>query len=227
MRSLACNHDDFWEFVTHHVLGGGLPKYIERFVDNDSLYVLSGVSRDYVLERYDEEVRDVDFVIDTKSFRSRKLVEEYNGKKNSFGGAKLQVNGVAVDVWPLRKTWGIIDGKMSPDVDSLLKSVFFNCTAIVYDVAKRSFLADDGFFDFAEKGILDIVYDKNPNEPLCVVNAFSYQDKYKTSLSPRLNDWLIAADGRIEDYEATERKHFQRVLFSNQEIKRRIIQLKG
>lgn len=226
MRPLEFHNSDFWDYVMERVFRGGLPEDIAKYEREESLYVLSGVSRDYILERYDDEVRDVDLVIDTQILTD-KLVRKYKGHRNTFGGAKLQVNGVSVDVWPLQRTWGIVDGHMTPDVDSLLKSVFFNCTAIVYDVAKRSFFADDSFFEFVEKGILDIVYEKNPDEPLCVVNAFCYQDKYGARFSQRLTDWLIDADRFIEDYEETELRHFHKVVFPNLEIKHRVKQLKS
>lgn len=220
------NHQsDFWSYISKDVLGGELPTAFKRYEDNKSLYVLSGVIRDYYMGKKLDRVRDVDFVVDEKICFPKAILNEYQGKRNTFGGVKLIVNEVAVDVWSLGETWGIIDGRMKPDIESLLKSVFFNCTAIVYDVAQRAFIADESFKRFVEEKELDIVYEKNPNEPLCVVNAFYYHDKYQAHFTNRLRKWIVETDKSITDYESVEQKHFHKIIYTNSDIKKRIIKL--
>lgn len=225
MRIFNDTQSGFWDYIKDSIFGGELPEAISKYEKSNSLYLLSGVNRDYIMNYHEKRIRDIDFVIDSKNVISNTTLKTYKGKKNTFGGAKLQINGISVDVWQLKKTWGIIDGNMKPNVESLLKSVFFNCTAIVYDVAKRSFFADDSFYDFLNSRILDIVYENNPNKPLCVVNSFYYKKKYKLKFSERLTNWLIETDKFIDDYEDAEIIHFNKIIFTNKEIKRKINQL--
>lgn len=227
MRTLTLKQGDFWDYVSQEVLGGKLPVAIRRYAESESLYVMSGLIRDYFLDMHIDRVRDVDLVVVGQLSLPKSVMGRYHGRKNTFGGVKLQVNDVPVDVWPLAKTWGIAERKMTPCVATLLKSVFFNCTAVVFDVARRNFIADDCFLNFLETRELDIVYEENPNKPLCVVNAFHYQKKYEARFSSYLTRWLIDADSMIEDYEEPEQVHFQKLIFSNSEIRRMINNLKN
>ena len=219
------NHD-FWDFIVENVFKNKIPDILEPYLDGNNLYILSGINRDFLLYKEKCDVRDIDFVVDSKIEISDSLLKKYQGKINSFGGVKLNVRGISIDLWSLEKTWGIVEQQKEPSIDSLLGSVFFNCTAIVYDVSNRCFIKTKDFDSFMEKKILDIVYENNPNIPLCIVNTFLYCEKYNLKISNHLKEWLIEMDKNVEDYENLEYKHYKKIVYSNEVIKKYIKDIK-
>ena len=99
---------------------------------------------------------------------------EVNYKRNSFKGIKIKdKNGLIIDAWILHDTWGIKNkGIKNPTPESLLQTVFFNFSAIAYDLRNRKFIYDNTFVDFLKTRIIDIVYEENSSLsfqffPLC------------------------------------------------------------
>lgn len=181
------------------------------------VYVFSGIIRDFLLN-IDDEVRDIDIVF-TKQYNTdgiKEYGETLKREKNSFGGTKLSINGLNLDVWQLKKTWGIVAARRYPTRKALYESSFFNCSAILYDLREERFYYDVQFRDFLDKKVLDIVYPNNPDEPLCIVNAFYYKEKYNVLFSKRLSDWIREKGETIADFEQVQRRHYGKVLYSNQ-----------
>ncbi len=217
----------FVNFLHKDVLGKELSLLLDEYTQKSDVYVFSGIIRDFLLKRKKTRVRDVDLVVtaipDVDALS--KIWKKYKGQRNSFGGAKFQYENISVDVWEMGKTWGIVEKKEVPSVDALINSSFFNCTAIVFNVKEKVFVYNNHFSDFIENRILDIVYEKNPNQALCVVNSFLYMKKYDVTLSDRLKQWIRVVSQNINDYEKAQETHYHKIIYSNKKIEKLIKQL--
>ena len=126
------------------ILAENKAKELVNCVSNQvPLYVYSGVIRNFLLGYLNN--RDIDFVaVDTYKVRIPiSLLRNVTLKKNNFNGYKLVFNRLTIDWWDIERTWGILREGMKGTVNSLLKTAFFNFSAIAYDYNKRRFIISD------------------------------------------------------------------------------------
>ena len=100
-------------FVRNYVKSGIIADLDEMAKSRQKVYIFSGVIRDFFLN-VDDVSRDVDIVLSGKSIDNVFV----DGLKviNQFGGAKVQKNGLTIDVWCLPATWGIRRKKVHPSI---------------------------------------------------------------------------------------------------------------
>lgn len=206
-------------FVRHYSHSGLVADLDEMAKSRQKVYIFSGVIRDFFLD-IDDISRDVDIVLSGKSVNNILL----DGLKviNQFGGAKMQKNGLTIDVWCLPLTWGIRRKKVHSTPDELILTSFFNFSSIVYDYKKNQFIVGDAFLDFMNNRTLDYVYSDNPYPDLCVVNTIYYSQKMNCGISERLKRWIYQHEvGTLfHDYEGVQKKHFGKVLYDNQMVEK-------
>ena len=187
------------------------------------VYLFSGIIRNYFLHIYRK--RDVDVVIG----KEIDIDAEFNNlpiKKNSFGGYKIEFPSGPLDLWYIKDTWAFQHSqktlpfhleKKIPDTS------FFNFSSIIFSLNKKKFYYNDHFIRFLKSKELDYVYKYNPNYPLCVVNTFYYSDNYHLHISNRLISFIKELHNcNSFDYEVVQSKHFGKIFYSNEEIKKRI-----
>lgn len=187
--------------------------------EQTNVYIFSGVIRNFLLGYLVN--RDLDIVIENIADVSipYKYLKKIDYKKNSFGGYKIKVGMIIVDVWSLNNTWGIKRLKLSNTPHNLIKTAFFNFSSIVYDFNNEKFIYDHYFLDFYKTHAMDIRYEENPNIPLCIINTFYYSLKYSFPIKYKLCEWVISHYNKKIDFENTQRNHFNRIIFNNSDIK--------
>lgn len=193
---------------------------LESIAKETDVFIFSGVIRNFFIQK-DMEFRDVDIVIrKNKQIEktARDFITKLEIKKNSFGGYKIKINNMNVDVWYLQNTWGIKEEKQPPTSESLIKSSFFNFSAITFDFNKKEFLFLDDFCDFLENKYLDVVYGKNPNIPLCIVNSIYYSEKFNLKLGNNLSNWIVRNYSSEYDYDTAQLKHFGEIKYDKNQI---------
>lgn len=104
------------------------------------VYVFSGMIRNFFLGEscfrdLDIVVGDVDCVLET----IWAIDDNVEVAFNSFGGLKLKIQNLTIDLWKLDKTWGIKKEGMELSPYSLIKTAFFNFSAIVFDYNNECF----------------------------------------------------------------------------------------
>lgn len=228
MRAVIKKYDRGWieaqsqafrdTFVRHYVESGILADLDKIAKSRHKVYIFSGVIRDFFLN-IDDISRDVDIVLSGKSLEN--VLTDGLKAINQFGGAKVQKNGLTIDVWCLQSTWGIRKKKVHSTPDELIMTSFFNFSSIVYDYKKNRFIVGDAFLEFMNNHTLDYVYPDNPYPDLCVVNTLYYSNKLNCGISDRLKKWIkrYATEMMFPDYEDIQRKHFGEVLYDEQAIK--------
>lgn len=209
----------FRDAFEHHYVDSGIVADLNKMAKSRKrVYIFSGVIRDFFLN-IDEVSRDVDIVISGNTLGN--VLTDGLKFINQFGGAKVQKNGLTIDVWCLPATWGIRRKKARPTPEELILTSFFNFSSIVYDYKNNQFIVGDAFLDFMNSHTLDYVYPDNPYPDLCVVNTIYYSQKMNCDISERLKHWIRQHEmgTMFHDYEGIQRKHFGRVLYDNQMVK--------
>lgn len=204
-------------FERHYVNSGIVDELDKMAKSRKRVYIFSGVIRDFFLN-IDEVSRDVDIVLSGNTLDNVLI----DGLKviNQFGGAKVQKNGLTIDVWCLPATWGIRRKKARPTPEELILTSFFNFSSIAYDYKNNQFIVGDAFLEFMNSHTLDYVYPDNPYPDLCVVNTIYYSQKMNCGISERLKHWIHQHEmgTMFHDYEGIQRRHFGRVIYDNQMV---------
>lgn len=214
--------DGFYSYLFERVLNEQSRELLQEVCTVNDVFVFSGVIRDYWLKK-DTPPRDIDFVIDENKDGDifiKQSFESREAKINSFGGYKLLLDSLSVDVWALKDTWGIVHEKKEPNAKELVSSAFFNFSAIAYSLRKHKFVIHKAFLDFLNTREIDVLYDKNPNIPLCIVNSLFYSKELNLALSPRLVEWIQVNYRSEYDYNGVQIKHWGEIKYSDEEISR-------
>lgn len=217
----------FKYFLRNIVLDKLSYQVLELIASRCDVFIFSGVIRDFLTGEY-EYSRDFDCVINGPLLKERTIIDylkESTYKTNNFGGLKIKRPNLIIDVWRLQDTWGIKEMKADVNPNSLIKSAFFNFSAIVYDFKREKFIFDENFCKFLENRSMDVVYEENPNIPLCLINIYHYNHKYLFSISLRMAGWMKCHYVNGMDLESIQRKHFGRVIYPQSDIESFILEI--
>lgn len=207
-------------YLKDFVLDGYSWNIIEEVAATTKVYIFSGVIRNFFLGYWQN--RDLDIVVENINNikLSKNILRNAIIKKNKFGGFKIELDKLVIDVWDIKKTWGLVQEKKNPVPEELIKTVFFNFSAIVYDFNDAKFIFDNEFCDFLHTKMLKVIYPLNLDIALCIVNTMYYCQKYEFNISIQLCEWIISNESfaNESDYISAQKRHFGEVKFSINEI---------
>lgn len=213
-------YPSFFEYLRVKVLDSVSLEILELIIEQSDIYIFSGIIRDYLLQN-NKPIRDVDIVI-ARDINWLSILRNYHHliqvTKNTFGGYKIHINNLVIDLWALKNTWGIIHGKYKLTPQNLIRTAFFNFSAILYSIRDRQFYIHKSFISFFFNREIDIVYQANPNIPLCIINSLYYSETLKMNLSEFLKQWIIEHFDVNYNYEITQQRHWSRILYTNDQI---------
>lgn len=204
----------FFDYLMGSVLSENARFLLDTLMQRTDVYIFSGVIRNFLLGF--TENRDMDIVVadlEAVSFDYPEL-RDCRVSRNSFGGYKAVIDGIYIDIWSLETTWGIQIKGMRRNPYSLIKTAFFNFSAIVFDLKKKRFIYDEGFCSFLRTRTMDVVLPENPNIALCILNTIYYAKKYKFPLSYRLCAWVRKRYDETLPFEDVEQAHFHKSVVS-------------
>lgn len=210
----------FFQYLHQHVLDDNTQKLLKFIQQQSTIYIFSGIIRDYFINRH-KKPRDIDIVlshkIDLQSLYSN-FEDIISITKNSFGGTKILINNMHIDIWTLEDTWGLIQKKLAPSPYNLAQTAFFNFSAIVYSLNEKKFYTHPCFNRFLSDRCIDILYDENPNIPLCIVNTLFYKDQLNMKLSRNLQTWFIEHYNISDDYERVQIIHWGELIYNKKHL---------
>lgn len=220
VESIRSKEDNFRIYLENN-LDDEILQFMNRLKNHTSLYLFSGIIRDYFMSS-NKAFRDIDLVYDT-DFNIEEFLLEYNFKRNSFGGYKIYIGKFIVDIWNLNETWGLQKGQLTLEFNNLYKlpdTTFFNFSSIIYSLKDNEFIIGKPFLDFLKKGEIDLVLDKNPYPELCIINTIYYKEKLNRKLSKRLKKYILEISKELSspNYLNTQIKHFDEIIFSEEDI---------
>lgn len=219
-KKIAEQTPSFSEYLRVFVLGNEMYSLLENVSSQSEVYIFSGVIRNFLLGEYssrdlDVVVRNLDDISIPPQYRQSMFIQ-----KNSFGGFKITVNDLVIDIWDIDKTWMLLHNtRMKPTPNTLVQTAFFNFSSIVYDVRRKKFIFSEAFSDFYETHALDVVNEINPNVALCIVNTLYYSVRLQSPIKYKLCRWIIEHYNPSFDFKSVQMRHFKRVLFTNETIK--------
>lgn len=219
-EQIIAQENAFYYFIKTFVLDGESWKILNALASHEQVYVLSGIIRDFLTGDY-EGIRDFDCVLvhgNVKDVDIIQFLRKSEHKVNSFGGVKIKRPGEVIDIWRMADTWGIKKQNIAPSTTTLLDSVFFNFSAILYDFNNKKFIFNERFCQFLRTRTMDVVYPENPNIPLCLVNVLYYHLRYGYNVSLKLAKWIKQHYSKGDDLEEVQIKHFGCLLFANDYI---------
>ncbi len=211
----------FYYFIKTFILDNDSWQALKLLSNHNHVFVLSGVIRDFLTGVY-EGARDFDIVLlqgNIKDSNIIKFLRQSKLRKNSFGGVKIKHSNVVVDIWRMSDTWGLKKQNLTLSPKSLIDTVFFNFSAIVYDFNNKKFIFDERFCSFLQSKTMDVVYPENPNIPLCLVNIYHYHNEYGYYVSERMTRWIKTHYKEEYDFEFVQKRHFGSILYPNKTIK--------
>lgn len=92
------------------------------------------------MNRKRERIRDIDFIIEDDIDISV-VISTIVFEQNSFGGYKLIISELTIDLWVMHKTWGLNYGQLTFKyslLESLPATTFFNFSSIIYSLNKSA-----------------------------------------------------------------------------------------
>lgn len=216
--AIAAQSLSFKTYIDAMLPPGKARKLLEILASQCDVYVFGGVIRNFLLG-YPFH-RDIDFVVYAKEKITLpiSLLHGIDISKNKFGGVKLRLQHLSIDIWNLPSTWGLqqIGGNATPY--TLIKTVFFNFSAIVYDYNKQRFIYSEDFLKFYATKTMDIVYGKNPYPTACVVNTCYYAQEYSFTIGKKLRAW-IGKQILGDDIETQQVRRYGEVKFQDAVVK--------
>lgn len=193
--------------------------FLQKLRGATNILIFSGVIRNFFLGI--DEIRDLDIVIND-DLELDNVFNNYNVRKNSFGGYKFTVDNITVDVWAIEKTWAIQYQKnlTFQDLEKYIPSTaFFNFSAIVYSFKEKKFYCSSEFLSFIRDKEINYVYKPNSNYALCVVNTLYYVNEYNLKVADKLVNFLKVLYKKKLNYYDAQVKHFGKVLYTDEQIK--------
>lgn len=218
------------EYLNHHPIADQL---FMKLYNIGELYLIGGILREF-LETCDfRNVRDIDLVISTKEVdQFHKICMKYHTKKNSFGGYKINCDGITIDVWNIENTWAykknIIKCFEEDYFKNLPYTVFYNLDSLIYDV-KNDIWYDDFYKEAKESNVLDIVLEENPQIDLNILRGMIFQNRYHMEYSERLIKLIHERCRNEKEYGkilyAIQLKRYKKKILSLKDIEEQLDQI--
>ena len=207
--------------------------YVRR--NSSRCFVFGGALRDiFRPDSLTPSARDVDIVVSRNDLRY--LIEEcekYVLGQNRFGGYRIKIGPVPVDIWAVDETWAFRKTLVLPQsFYSLTKTTFLNIDGIAADVPMgqdidiKVFAKD--YLDAFNSGVLDISLYNNPFPTLVAIKALRAMYRYDLKITHRLASYLYASfRGYGYNWLENEQvRHYGRALFDHRQLEALGIALK-
>lgn len=197
------------------------------------LYLIGGVLREFLETGDIKIVRDIDLVISTKEVdQFHKICMKYHTKKNSFGGYKINCDGITIDVWNIENTWAYKKNIIKCSEEDYLKklpyTVFYNLDSLIYNV-KNDIWYDDLYKEAKESNVLDIVLEENSQIDLNILRGMIFQNRYHMKYSERLKKLIRERFRNEKEYVkilySIELKRYEKEILSLKDIEEQLDQI--
>ncbi|RKI62447.1 hypothetical protein D7X55_22100 [Corallococcus sp. AB049A] len=226
------------DFVTRvpHPWHGAMRTLLDVFREHGwEVFVFGGTLRDLLAVSATAAPRDVDLVVAGATGEAlREAFARELVRVNRFGGLRLQVQKLPVDIWTLESTWAF-QQKLVPggDFAHLPRTTFLNVEAVAAELDTRKGRArqvyGDAFFRAVRERVLEINLEENPYTGLCVVRSLLTARKLHYALGPRLARYIAHHGSRVDaaELEAIQLSHYGRVRLDRDQLLRLIRSVSG
>ncbi|MRZ79399.1 hypothetical protein GKD14_11900 [Paeniclostridium sordellii] len=193
-----------------------LNKLLIQLSDIGENILVGGAIRDIILK--ESKPRDLDFIINTNKDLDIVLGDEFKYVKNRFGGYKINIESIELDIWSINDHWAFKEKIIEKDENNLRYTTFLNFDAIFYMLDKKS--VDSYMFNSCiKKECLDITLDEefiylNPSKDINVLRMLNIVDEWGLKLSNKsyiyIKKWIVDnKDDTIERLYRAQIKHYK------------------
>lgn len=198
-------------------LGEEIQVFLKDLSDLFEVLIFSGIIRDFFINTYGP-ARDLDLVVDGDKISVSNYLDKFLPVRNSFGGYKITIGSVKVDIWHIEDTWAYSNSKVDFELFqdyNLPNTAFFNFSSVVFDFNNSEFIPSTSFNHFLETKELDMVLKDNPMPQLCIVNTIYYMTKFNLNVSSKLKNYCLQYFEKFseEDFNKVQLKHFNEVKY--------------
>mgnify|MGYP000944873988 CR=1 FL=1 len=189
-------------------------------------FLFGGTLRDLCLS-WSAPPRDLDFVVPGASMEQlEEELGQYIERRTRFGGLRLRIRSLPVDIWPLEQTWAFTAGLVErPTPETLPRTTFLTVEAAAIELRPRPGRAREfhtnGLFESFAASCLEINLEENPYPALCVARSLLTARKLGFSLGPRLAAYLDHHGTQLgmEELEEAQVTHYGDVLLSREAMR--------
>lgn len=207
----------FFKYLNNS-LESEIVKFLEILSSLTDVIIFSGVIRNFIINPK-HKIRDLDIVLHDNIEEVEQLLKVFSYKKNSFGGYKLLINNLKIDIWFLEDTWALKNKKVNRLLFKsydLPNTAFFNFSSVIFNYNNKSFISNQNFINFITKKEIDLVLEENPYPELCIVNTLYYKQKYHLKVSKNLKKYYTENFPKLSEncFNKVQEKHFEEIKFS-------------
>ena len=187
-KDILAKNKEFKKYILQNGEIADILSYISK--KRKSVYIFSGVIKDFFLGRKIENIRDIDIVISGSS-----VPKDLIGEAPVLCGNTLFNNGaikfttyslLRIDVWNLKNDFGLNNMGLEAKPESLLKTCLYNFQQIVYDWKNEKFIVGNGFIDFLNNKVIDVVNKEHPWREFVIINTMKYKEELGYSIGESL-----------------------------------------
>ena len=154
------------------------------------IYLIGGALRHYRLDNSAINLNDIDIVISVNNEDCwNHFIKNKKHIINRFGGYKIDLGYISIDIWRIEETWAYKNGKVkSSYIDygiNLQYTVFLNIDSIIYHWQSDTWY-DSEFNKAIKTNTIDIVLEDNPALILNITKALIISYRYSMDLSEKL-----------------------------------------
>jgi hypothetical protein len=199
--------ESFYKFISLYPQSALFFNRLEAY--DVQVLLFGGTVRAYFENDFNKKPRDIDIVISSQNnFNLINFLKtyRYDYKVNKYGGYKLTLDSLNIDIWSIERTWAFKENIVKfEDLKDLNKTVFLNTDAIFYNLNSK-ILYDEGFLDLRKNKEIDIVLENNPFPELNLVKALYYKNEYDYRFSNKLDQYFKKWISNKKDSEEAKKE---------------------
>lgn len=155
------------------------------------IYLFGGVVRDCAIYGNISSESDFDFVVTASSKSIEVFLNDFDYKKNKFGGYRFFYGGRQVDIWSLLDTWALKrNKKLGQSASALLKTTFFTIDSALYRLNDGILFFSKRFVDSISDGVVRINLEENPFPKFAALRAEKMYKEKGLNIDDKLSEYI-------------------------------------
>jgi len=194
------------------------------------LLFFGGAIRDYYIhQKYNNMPRDFDIAIkffgnsNDANNQLEKIFQNFEYRKNRFGGYKVCIKSLEFDIWDLNNTWAFRENKLEANEENLVRSVYLSADSIAYNF-NNNILYHEEFEKTMNNKVIDIILEDNPQVNLNLLRALVFKKKYNWDFSIELVEEFKKAsranENIVDELHSLQLSHYHSEKLEREEIKK-------
>lgn len=191
-------------------------KYLlDELEKRGDIILIGGAIRDIILKN--SEPRDIDIIIDTND--ELRFLEKSFKKvdRNRFGGYKIHLNEIVVDVWSIQNHWAFREKILEKSFINIKYSTLLNYDSILLNLTKNIGCVEI-FNEMAKSFYLDFTLserdvNKNPTKAINIVRMLIIRDEWGLKFSDNVQryivNWILESKQPVEELWIAQKKHYR------------------